>query len=108
MYLLIVLSTIYKTGMITMHSNSLIHQHNMNVNELTCHITMTLVPADSSCSVGWLGTRAACAEVSTGSVEACGLESLAWLQGLYGPCSSIWTPVYTEDPSLLFFNNNIL
>jgi hypothetical protein len=29
-----------------------------------------VVSADSSCSVVWLGASAACAEVSTGSVEA--------------------------------------
>jgi hypothetical protein len=54
--------------MITMLSNSLIPQH--NVNSLARHITMKVVAEDSSCSmVGW-GARAACAEVSTGSVEA--------------------------------------
>jgi hypothetical protein len=59
---------ISKTGMITMLSSSLIQQH--NVNRLACHITMKVVSEDSSCSmVGW-GARAACAEVSTGSVEA--------------------------------------
>jgi hypothetical protein len=31
---------------------------------------MKVVSADSSCSVVWWGARAACAEVSTGSVEA--------------------------------------
>jgi hypothetical protein len=52
--------------MIAMLSNSLIQQQ--NANRLTCHITMKEVSEDSSCSmVGW-GARAACAEVSTGSV----------------------------------------
>jgi hypothetical protein len=56
--------------MITMFSNSLIEQ--FNVNRRTCHIAMKAVSADSCYSVGWLGARAAsaCAEVSTGSVEA--------------------------------------
>jgi hypothetical protein len=58
---------IYKTGMITMLSGSLIQQH--NVNTLACLINMTVVPEDSSCAmVGW-GARAACAEVSAGSAE---------------------------------------
>jgi hypothetical protein len=52
--------------MTTMLSNSLIKQH--NVNRWTSHIDMKVVSEDSSCSmVGW-GARAACAEVSTGSV----------------------------------------
>jgi hypothetical protein len=56
--------------MITMLSNSLIPQH--NVNSLACHITMKVVSEDFSYSmVGWgARARAACAEVSTGSVEA--------------------------------------
>jgi hypothetical protein len=50
-----------------MLSNSLIEQH--DANRLTCHIKMKVVSEISSCSmVGW-GARAACAEVSTGSVE---------------------------------------
>jgi hypothetical protein len=54
--------------MIIMLSNSLVQQQ--NVNRLACHITMTVVSDDSSCSmVGW-GERAANAEGSTGSVEA--------------------------------------
>jgi hypothetical protein len=56
----------YKTDMITMLSNSLSQQH--NVNRLTCHITMKVVSEDSSCSMVGLGARAACAEVSTGSL----------------------------------------
>jgi hypothetical protein len=56
----------YKTGMIAMLSNSLIEQ--LNVNGRTCHIAMKFVSADSFCSVVWWG--AACAEVSTGSLEA--------------------------------------
>jgi hypothetical protein len=59
---------IYKTGMIAMLSNPLIQRH--DVNRWTCHIAMKVVSKDFSCSmVGW-GARAACAEVSTGSVEA--------------------------------------
>jgi hypothetical protein len=54
--------------MITMLSNSQIEQ--LNVSRRTCHIAMKVVPEDSSCSVVWWGARAACAEVSTGSVEA--------------------------------------
>jgi hypothetical protein len=54
--------------MISMLSNSLIQQHNMN--SLTWHITMKLVSADLSCSVVWWGASAACAEVSSGCVEA--------------------------------------
>jgi hypothetical protein len=54
---------IYKTGMITMLS--LIEQLNVK-----CHIAMNVVSTDSSCSVVWWGARPACAEVSTGSVEA--------------------------------------
>jgi hypothetical protein len=52
--------------MITMLSNSLIQQH--NANRLTCHINMKVVSEDSSCSMVGRGARAACAEVSTGSV----------------------------------------
>jgi hypothetical protein len=40
---------ICKTGMITMLSNSLVQQH--NVNRLACHITMKVVSEDSSCSM---------------------------------------------------------
>jgi hypothetical protein len=58
----------YKTGMTTMLSNSLIEE--LNVNRRTCHFGMKVVSADSFCSVVWWGARAACAEVSTGSVEA--------------------------------------
>jgi hypothetical protein len=54
--------------MITMLSNSLIQQH--NVNRLACHITMNIVSEDFSCSMVVGGARAACAEVSTGSMEA--------------------------------------
>jgi hypothetical protein len=55
---------LFEAGTITMLPNSLIQQY--NVKKLACHITMK----DSSSSmVGW-GARAACAEVSTGSVEA--------------------------------------
>jgi hypothetical protein len=59
MDLTIVLSTdLYKTGMITMFSNSLIQQH--NVKRSACYITIKVVLEDSSCSmVGW-GARAAC------------------------------------------------
>jgi hypothetical protein len=53
--------------MITMLSNSRTQQH--NVNRLACDITMEVESDDSSCSMlGW-GAKAACAEVSTGSVE---------------------------------------
>jgi hypothetical protein len=58
----------YKTGMPTMLSNSLIEE--LSVNRRTCHIAMNVVPADSFCSVVWWGARTACAEVSTGSLEA--------------------------------------
>jgi hypothetical protein len=54
--------------MITMLSNSIIEQ--LNMNRRTGHIAMKVVSADSFCSVVWWGARAACAEVSTGSVEA--------------------------------------
>jgi hypothetical protein len=54
--------------MITMLSNSLIEQ--LNVNRRTCNMAMTVVFADSFCSVVWWAARAACAEVFTGSVEA--------------------------------------
>jgi hypothetical protein len=54
--------------MITMLSNSLIKQ--LNVSRRTCHIAIKVVSTDSFCSVVWWGARAACAEVSTGSVEA--------------------------------------
>jgi hypothetical protein len=50
--------------MITMLSNSLIEQ--LNVNRRTCHIAMKVVTADSFCYV----LASACAEVYTGSVEA--------------------------------------
>jgi hypothetical protein len=50
--------------MITMPSNSLNQQHNLN--RLACHITLKVVSDDSYCSmVGW-GARAACAEVARG------------------------------------------
>jgi hypothetical protein len=49
-------------------SNSLIQQQ--NVNRLARHITIKVVSEDSSCSMVGCGARAACAEVSTGSVEA--------------------------------------
>jgi hypothetical protein len=55
-------------GMITMLSNSLIEQ--LNVNRRTCYIAMTLVSADSFCSVVWWGAKAVCAEVFTGYMEA--------------------------------------
>jgi hypothetical protein len=51
-----------------MLSNSLIEQ--LNMNRRTGHIAIKVVSADSFCSVVWWGARAACAEVSTGSVEA--------------------------------------
>jgi hypothetical protein len=54
--------------MIILLSNSLIEQ--LNVNRRTCHIAMKVVSADSFSSVVWWGARAACAEVSTGFVEA--------------------------------------
>jgi hypothetical protein len=54
--------------MITMLSNSQIEQ--LNVNRRICHISMKVASADSFCSVVLWGTRAACAEVFTGSVEA--------------------------------------
>jgi hypothetical protein len=54
--------------MIIMLSNSLIKQ--LNVNRRTCHIAMKVVSADSFSSVVLWGARAACAEVSTGSLEA--------------------------------------
>jgi hypothetical protein len=59
---------IYSTGMTTVLSNSLIEQ--LNMNRRTCHIAMKVVSADSFCSIVWWGARSACAEVSTGSVEA--------------------------------------
>jgi hypothetical protein len=59
---------------------------------------MKVASADSSCSVVWWGARAACAEVSTGSVEASQARP-----GSRTPESgaTIWLPVYTE-------NNNII
>jgi hypothetical protein len=57
-----------KTSMITMLSNSINQQH--NVNRLTCHITMKIVSAGSSDSMVGLGARGACAEMPPGSVEA--------------------------------------
>jgi hypothetical protein len=58
----------YKSAMITMLSNCLIEQ--LNVSRRACDIAMKVVSADSFCSmVGWVA-RAACAEVSAGSVEA--------------------------------------
>jgi hypothetical protein len=59
---------IYKTGMIIMLSNSLIEQ--LVANRKTRHIAMKVVAAHFFCSVVRWGARAACAEVSTGSVEA--------------------------------------
>jgi hypothetical protein len=59
---------IYKACMITMLSNSLIEQ--LNGNRRTCHIAMNLVSAHSVFSMAWWGARAACAEMSTGSMEA--------------------------------------
>jgi hypothetical protein len=59
---------IYKSGMITMLSNSLNEQ--LDVNRRTCHIAMKVVSAGSFCSVVWWSARAACAGVLTGSVEA--------------------------------------
>jgi hypothetical protein len=54
--------------MITMLSNSLIEK--LNVNRRTCRIAMKVVSEDTFRSVVWGGARAACAEVSAGSVEA--------------------------------------
>jgi hypothetical protein len=54
--------------MITMLSNSLIEQ--LNVNRRTCHIAMKVISSESFSPVVWWGARAACAEASTGSVEA--------------------------------------
>jgi hypothetical protein len=54
--------------MIKMLSNSLIQQH--NVNRLACHIAMKVASEDSSFFMVGLGARAACAELSTGSLEA--------------------------------------
>jgi hypothetical protein len=51
--------------MIMMLSHSLMQQRNVK----SFHITMK-ISADASCSVVWCGARAACAEVSGGSVEA--------------------------------------
>jgi hypothetical protein len=42
----------------------------LNVNRRTYGIAMNVLLADSFCSVVWWGAWAACAEVSTGSVEA--------------------------------------
>jgi hypothetical protein len=53
--------------MITVLSNSVTQQH--SVSRLTWHVTIKGVSADSSCSVVWWGARAACTEVSAGSVE---------------------------------------
>jgi hypothetical protein len=61
--------------MITMLSNSLLQQH--NVNRLTCQITMKVVSEDSSCSMVWWGARAACAEVSIGQRNP-RKPSMAW------------------------------
>jgi hypothetical protein len=86
-YLCILLSfylQIYKTGMITMLSNSLIQQHNMNW--LTCYITIKVVSADSSWSVVWWGARAACAEVARGVY---GLLKAQQSPGVYGLLESV-------------------
>jgi hypothetical protein len=59
----------YKIGMIKMLSNSLIEQ--LNVSRRTCHISMKVVSAVIFLlRVVWWGVRAACAQVSTGSMEA--------------------------------------
>jgi hypothetical protein len=73
---------IYKFGTITMLSNSLTKQ--LDVNRRTCHIAMKVVSADSFCSVDWWGARAACAEVPTGSVEASKARLGFRLPGIYG------------------------
>jgi hypothetical protein len=73
--------------MITMLSNSPIQQH--NVNRLACHITMKVVSEGSCCSMARWGARAACAEVSTGSVEAS--------KAKHGQPRLIWQPVYTKN-----------
>jgi hypothetical protein len=72
--------------MITMLSNSLIEQ--LNVIRRTRHIAMKVVSADSFCSVVWGGASAACAKVSTGSVEASKARPAA---------GAIPLPVYMED-----------
>jgi hypothetical protein len=78
--------------MITMLSNSLIEQ--LYVNRRTCHIAMTVVSADSFRSMVWWGARAACADVSTGSVDVSkarlGVRSHMALR-------TTRLPVYTED-----------
>jgi hypothetical protein len=68
--------------MITMLSSYPIEQ--LNVNRRTCHIAMKVVSADSFCSVVWWGARAACAEVSTGSVEA--LKANLGFRSHMAPC----------------------
>jgi hypothetical protein len=66
--------------------NSLIQQH--NVNRLACHITMKVASEDYSLSMVRLGARAACAELSTGSVEAAkanlGFRCHNMAPGIYG------------------------
>jgi hypothetical protein len=59
-----------------------------NANRLTRHITMKVVSEDFSCFMVGCGARAACAEVSTGSVEVSKAK-----QGQKGP----WTPEFTEE-----------
>jgi hypothetical protein len=74
--------------MIKILTNSISQQH--NVNRLTCHITMKVGSEVFWCSmVGW-GARGACAEVSTGSVEASKAR-----QGFR--CQMASKEVHTED-----------
>jgi hypothetical protein len=68
MDLTIVVSTDIQIRMITILSNSLVEQ--LNVNTRTYNIAMKVVSAHSFCSVVWCGARATCAEVSTWSLEA--------------------------------------
>jgi hypothetical protein len=53
---------------------------------------MKVVSADSSCSVVWLGARAACAEVSPGSVEA---------------SKAKYDPVSTEDYNAALYRSKV-
>jgi hypothetical protein len=60
-----------------------------------CHITKKVISADSSCSVVWWGSRAVCAEVSTGSVEAS--EARLGVGLPYGLLRFQFNPKYMED-----------
>jgi hypothetical protein len=74
--------------MIVMLSNSLIQQHNVQFDMLACQITMSIVSEESSCSMVWWGASTACAEVSTGSVEAPEVKSYYYTNFL-GLCASV-------------------